>query len=83
MTKVIELRANDEDREACISILEKTLAAARRGEIRDVAVVTAFTDDQGPGFGFSYHGYGHYAALLAGVSALTFHMNFTRNEGMD
>jgi len=83
MTKIVELRANDEDREACISILEKQLERARRGELRDVAVITAYHDEDGPGFSFHYHGYGHYAGLLAGVSALTFNMHITRCEELD
>ncbi len=76
--EVVEFKAGDADQAACIELLEKALEMARAGKIRDVAVVAAVRDEDGPQFWHGYYGDGAYATLLAGVSALTFDLHYRR-----
>jgi hypothetical protein len=78
LPEVVAFTAPDDDQQAVIRMLEEALAKARAGQVRDVAVVLAFRDENGPQFVHSYYGEAAYATILAGVSALEFDLHYRR-----
>jgi hypothetical protein len=75
---VVDLGAHDDDREAVVEILENALEQARSGVVRDVAVILAVRDDDGPQFQIRYYGEAAYSTILAGTSALEFDLHYRR-----
>ena len=78
MSKVIPFKADTSDQEAVVGLLEEALEKARAGEIKDIAIVAAIQDKDGPQFWHGYYAEAAYGTLLAGVSALTFDLHFRR-----
>lgn len=78
MTNVVEFKPSAEDQEAIIELLEETLEKARLGHVRDIAIVVALRDDDGPQFWHAYLGNAAYATIVAGVSALQFDLHYRR-----
>ena len=76
--EVVSFVAPDNDKQAVVELLEEALEKARAGQVRDVAVVLALNDEDGPQFWHGYYGDAAYATILAGVSALTFDLHYRR-----
>jgi hypothetical protein len=78
MPELVKFKASTSDQEAIISLLEETLAKAKAGEVKDIAIVAAIQDQNGPQFWHCHYGQAAYSTLLAGVSALEFDLHFRR-----
>jgi len=79
--KVVDLKADQDDREEIIRILEEALEKAKKGEILDAGVVyVARDEDAEMAYFHHYYGHNHFALLLAGVSAMEFDMNMVAYE---
>jgi hypothetical protein len=76
--KLVEFRPDTSDQDAVIGLLEEALEKARSGEAKDVAIVLAIRDEDGPQFWHGYYGEVAYSTILAGVSALTFDLHYRR-----
>jgi hypothetical protein len=76
--KVVPFIADGDDQAAVVDLLEDALAKAKAGQVRDVAIVLAIRDEDGPQFWHGYYGEVAYATILAGVSALEFDLHYRR-----
>jgi len=80
MAELVQFKAESADQQEVIDLLEDALVKARAGQIRDIAIVAAVRDENGPKFMTSYYGEGAYAIILAGVSALEFDLHYRRYQ---
>jgi hypothetical protein len=76
--KVVTYEADKSDKDAVIELLEEALEKARAGQMKDVAIVAALHDENGPQFWHGYYAEAAYSTLLAGVSALEFDLHYRR-----
>lgn len=83
MPELVQLNANEGDQKEIVGLLEETLERARRGEIKDIAIVAALHDSDGPQFWHGYSAEVAYGTLLAGVSALAFDLHYQRYMDAD
>lgn len=74
--EVVKFQADDGDKASVIEILEHALEEARAGKVKDVAVVMALHDENGPQHVTAYHGNGAFAVLVAGVQSLAFDLQY-------
>lgn len=75
---IVPFVAADQDQQAIVALLENALERARSGQVRDVAIILAIKDKDGPQFWHRYYGQAAYATILAGVSALEFDLHYRR-----
>jgi len=80
MAELVQFKAESADQREVVDLLEDALVKARAGQIRDIAIVAAVFDENGPQFVTNYYGEGAYAIILAGVSALEFDLHYRRYQ---
>lgn len=80
MAELVQFKATDEAQQAVIELLEETLLKARAGEVRDIAIVAAIRDEDGPQHWHGYYGQEAFAVLVAGVAALGFSLQYERHK---
>jgi hypothetical protein len=81
--EVVAFSAPDDDQKAVVELLEEALAKAKAGQVRDIAIVCAIRDEDGPQFWHGYYGEAAYSTLLAGISALEFDLHYRRYNPED
>ena len=78
--ELVAFEASIEDKTALQAIIDMLQQRLDAGELRDLAVIQAVRDDNGPGWEINFWGERQAASLLAGCTHLQFEMHYSRYE---